>query len=82
MPDLGMRSALFFEARTNFGPRRFKKSLGPALSARLIQMIPALGLEIIQNSRRHQFHSGGLRDCACVPDFRSIAAAAPTSTLL
>ena len=39
--------SLFLQTRPNLGPRRFKKSLGPALRARLRQVRSVVRLEFL-----------------------------------
>ena len=64
-----MLRGLLLEAGLNFGPRRIKKSLRPALCAGLIQMISVFGLETLQKSRCHQFHTQTLRNRFRFSDF-------------
>ena len=61
---------LFLETRPNLGPRRFKKSLGPALRARLIQVRSVIRRESFRNFRRHKIHTKSRRDGLCISDFR------------
>src|SRR5271169_5951261 len=62
---------LFLKTRPNGRARRLKKLLGPALGARLIQVVSVIGLEPIQNSRRHQFRTKTRRNGISVSDFCS-----------
>ena len=62
--------SLFLQTRPNLGPRRFKKSLGPALRARLRQVRSVVRPKSFRNFRRHKIHTKSRRDGLCISDFR------------
>ena len=68
--DLQACRSLFLETRPNLGPRCFKKSLGPALRARLIQVRSVIRPQSFRNFRRHKIHTKSRRDGLCISDFR------------